>query len=117
MASAEDENAAFLLVTTVIKAEHIVAVVVLRAAPDAATIFPKYPHEKGRFAVVLEVEGAPPAQPARAGECLPASGQTAFPAEETSTATQEALLQQPSACSQRSPKPVNDSSPMKNHGS
>ena len=74
MASAEDE-AAFLLVMTIAKAEHLVAVVVLREAPDAATIFSKYPHEEGRVAVVLEVEGVPPTKAARAGKRLPAVGQ------------------------------------------
>ena len=65
---------ASLLVTTITKAEHLVAVVVLGAAPDTATIFPEHPHEEGRVAIVLEAEGTPPAQPARTGERLPAAG-------------------------------------------
>ena len=45
------------------------------------TIFPKHPHEKGRSTIVLEVEGAPPAQAARAGKCLPAAGQGHVPGD------------------------------------
>ena len=50
-------------------------VVVLRAAPDAAAIFPEHPHVEGHLAVILEVEGAPPAQTMCAGERLPAASQ------------------------------------------
>ena len=74
MAVAENKPA-FALVTAVAEAEHLTTVVVLRAAPDAATIFPEHPHIEGRIAIVLEVEGAPPAQAARAGKRLPAAGQ------------------------------------------
>ena len=64
-----------VLITTIAKAEHLLAVVHLGAAPGAATIFPEHPHIEGRPTVILEVERAPPAQAARAGKCLPATGQ------------------------------------------
>ena len=64
-----------LLVPTTAKAEHLLAVVHLGAASGAAIVFPEHPHEEGRVAVELEVEGAPPAQAARAGERLPTVGQ------------------------------------------
>ena len=67
---------ALILVTTVAKAEHLLAVVHLGAAPGAATIFPKHPYVEGRITVVHEMEGAPPAQAARAGERLPTAGQS-----------------------------------------
>ena len=66
---------ALILVTAIAKAEHLLAIVRLGAAPGAATIFPKHPHIEGRSTILPEVEGAPPAQGARAGECLPAAGQ------------------------------------------
>ena len=66
---------ALILVATITKAEHLLTVVRLGAAPGAATIFPKHPHIEGRSTIILEVEGAPPAQAARAGECLPAASQ------------------------------------------
>ena len=66
MAGAKDKPA-FTLVAAVAKAKHLTTIVFLRAAPDAATIFPKHPHIEGRSAIVLEVEGAPPAKAARAG--------------------------------------------------
>ena len=52
------------------------AVVVFRVAPYTETIFPKHPHVEGGVAIELEVEGAPPAQAARAGERLPTAGQS-----------------------------------------
>ena len=64
---------ALVLITTIAKAEHLLAVVDLGAAPGAATIFPKHPHVEGRITVVLEMEGAPPAQATRAGKRLPAT--------------------------------------------
>ena len=60
---------------TVTKVEHLFTIVRLRAAPGAATIFPKHPHIEGRSTVILEVERAPPAQAVRAGERLLAAGQ------------------------------------------
>ena len=66
---------ALILVTTIAKADHLVAIVVLGAAPGAATVFSEHPHIEGRSTVILEVERAPPAQAARAGERLPAAGQ------------------------------------------
>ena len=72
---AAEGRLALILVTTVTKAEHLLIVVRLGAAPGAATIFPKHPHIEGRSTIVPEVEGAPPAQAARAGERLPAAGQ------------------------------------------
>ena len=51
------------------------AVVVLRVAPSAATIFLEHPHIEGGITVELEVQGALPAQAARGGKCLPATGQ------------------------------------------
>ena len=74
-AAGAEGKSTFTLVTTVAKAKHLAAVVVLRAASDAATIFPEYPHVEGRVAVVLEVEGAPLAQAACVGKRLPAVGQ------------------------------------------
>ena len=74
MAGAEG-TPAFTLVATVADTKHLTAVVVLRAAPDAAAIFPEHPHIEGRVAIVLEVEGSPPAQATRAGKRLPAAGQ------------------------------------------
>ena len=47
-----------------------------RSASGAATVFPEHPHVEGRVAVELEVEGAPLAQAARAGERLPTAGQS-----------------------------------------
>ena len=38
---------ALILVSTVAKAEHLLAVIHLGAAPDLATIFPKHPHVEG----------------------------------------------------------------------
>ena len=73
MAGAEG-GPAVTLVAAVAKAEHLIAVVVLGAAPDAPTIFSEHPHIEGRVVVVFEVEGAPPAQAARAGKRLPAAG-------------------------------------------
>ena len=63
------------VITAIVKAKLAIRTAVLGAAPCAATVFPKYPHVEGREAVVLEVEGAPPAQPPPAGKCLPAMGQ------------------------------------------
>ena len=65
--------------TAVIKAKLIAVLVVFGEAPCAAAIFPKHPHVEGRDAVVLEVEGAPPAQATRAGKRLPATGQGHVP--------------------------------------
>ena len=56
--------------------------VVFRAAPSAATIFPKHPHVEGGIAVELEVQGAPAAQATRAGKRLPAMGQGQAPGRE-----------------------------------
>ena len=67
---------ALILITTIAKAEHLLAVVDLGAAPGAATIFPKHPHVEGRVTVILEMEGAPPAQASHAGECPPTTGQS-----------------------------------------
>ena len=67
---------ALIFITTIAKAEHLLAVVHLGAAPGAATIFPKHPLIEGRITVVPEMEGAPPAQAARGGECLPTVGQS-----------------------------------------
>lgn len=66
---------ALVLITTIAKAEHLLTVVNLGAAPDTATIFPKHPHVEGRITVILEMEGAPHAQAARRGKRLPATGQ------------------------------------------
>ena len=44
-----------LLVPTIAKAEHLLAVVHLGAASGATTIFPEHPHEEDRVAVELEV--------------------------------------------------------------
>ena len=54
-------------------------IVVLRAAPSAATIFLEHPHVEGGIAVELEVQGAPPVQTTRAGKRLPAAGQGQAP--------------------------------------
>ena len=108
---------AFILVTTIAKAEQLVAVVHLGAAPGAATIFPKHPHVEGCITVVPEMEGAPPAQAARVGKRLPAGARAMFPMTETSTATHEALLQQSSACGQSPPGREVGSSPAKKRGS
>ena len=51
------------LVTTVSQAELVVAAAVLGVAPCAATIFPKHPHEEGRDAILLKVEGTLPPRP------------------------------------------------------
>lgn len=67
-------KAALVLVASVAKAEYFVALAVFREAPGAVTIFPEHPHEEGRNTVVFEVEGAPPAQAACAGKCLPSAG-------------------------------------------
>ena len=74
--SAPKGRLALILVATVPETEHLLTIVRLGAAPGAATIFLKHPHIKGRSTIVLEVEGAPPAQAARAGERLPAAGQS-----------------------------------------
>ena len=93
------------------------AVVTLGATPCAATIFPKHPHVEGGIAVKLEVQGAPPAQArVRANICQPRA-KAMFPTMEISTETQEALLQQPSACSQSPPGPEAGSSSTKKRGS
>ena len=55
------------------------AVVILRATPSAATIFPEHPHVEGGIAVELEVQGAPPDQTTRAGKRFPAAGQGQAP--------------------------------------
>ena len=68
---------ALLLIMTVTKAEHLLTIVDLGAAPDAATVFPKHPHVEGRVTVILEMEGAPPAQATRAGKRTPTAGQIA----------------------------------------
>ena len=65
---------ALILATTVTKAEHLLTIVRLGAAPGAATIFPKHPHVEGRITVIIEMEGAPLAQAAHGGECLPTTG-------------------------------------------
>lgn len=65
-----------ILVPTITEAEHLLAIVHLGAASGAAAVFPKHPHEEGRIAVKLEVEGALPAQAARAGEHLLTAGQS-----------------------------------------
>ena len=67
---------ALILVMTIIMDEHLLAVVDLRAAPGAATIFPKHPHVEGCITIVLEMEGAPPAQAAHVGERMPTTGQS-----------------------------------------
>ena len=54
-------------------------VVVLRATPSAATIFPEHPHIEGGITVELKVQGAPLAQTKRAGKRLPAAGQVQAP--------------------------------------
>ena len=56
---AAEGRLALILVAIITKAEHLLTVVRLGAAPDAATIFPKHPHIEGRSAIVLEVEGTP----------------------------------------------------------
>ena len=72
---AAEARLALVLIATINKAERLLAVVRLGAAPGAATIFPEHPHIEGRFTIVPEVEGAPPAQAARAGERVLATGQ------------------------------------------
>ena len=72
---ADKGGLALVLVAAVPEAKHLLAIVHLGAAPSAVTIFPKHPHVEGRSTFVPEVEGAPPAQAARAGKCLPAAGQ------------------------------------------
>ena len=72
---ADEGGLALVLIATVPKAEYLLTVVRLGAAPGATTIFPKHPHIEGRSTIVPEVEGAPSAQAARAGERLPATGQ------------------------------------------
>ena len=67
---------ALALVAAVAEAEHLLAVVHLGAASGATTVFPEHPHEEGPVTVELEVEGAPLAQAARAGERLPTAGQS-----------------------------------------
>ena len=52
---AAEGRLAFVLAATVTKAEHLLTIVRLGAAPGAATIFPKHPHVEGRIAVELEV--------------------------------------------------------------
>ena len=78
---------ALSIVTTVVKAKLIVAATVFRAAPCTTTFFPEHPHVEGREAVVLEVEGAPPAQVARGGAnvCQPRV-RAKLPTAEISTA-------------------------------
>ena len=48
---------------------------ILGAAPCAAAVHPEHPHKKGREAIVLKVEGAPPTQDSCTGERPPTSGQ------------------------------------------
>ena len=50
------------------------AVIILRAAPSAATIFLEHPHIEGGIAVEFEVQGAPPDQTTCMGKRLPAAG-------------------------------------------
>ena len=59
---------------TDVKAKIIVAAAIFWAAPCVAVVFPEHPKEEGRKAIILEVEGAPPAQAPRVGECLPTMG-------------------------------------------
>ena len=60
-------------------AGFLAAVVVLRAAPCAATIFPEHPHVEGGIAVKLKEQGAPPDQTTRASKRLPAAVQGQAP--------------------------------------
>ena len=62
-------------------AEHLLVVIHLGAAPGAATVLPEHPHIESRVAVILEVEGAPPAQATRAGKRLLAPGQDHIPGD------------------------------------
>ena len=48
---------ALILVMAIAKAEHLLAVVHLGAAPSAAIILPEHPHIEGRVTVILEMEG------------------------------------------------------------
>ena len=54
-AVAAEGRLALILVATVTKAEHLLTVVRLGAAPGAAAIFPEHPHVEGGIAVELEV--------------------------------------------------------------
>ena len=72
---AAEGGLALVLVATVPKAEYLLTIVRLGATPGVTTIFPKHPHIEGRSTIVPEVEGAPPAQAVRTGECLPTAGQ------------------------------------------
>ena len=67
----------FILVSA--GAGQAAAVVVLRAAPGTATIFPEHPHLEGGVTIELEVHGTPPAQAARAGKRLLAVRQGLVP--------------------------------------
>ena len=67
-------NHASVVLSIIVGVGFPAAVVVLRAAPYAATIFPKHPHVEGGIAVKLEVQGAPTAQATRAGKHLPTAG-------------------------------------------
>ena len=75
--SAADHARAIVFI--VARAGPTTAVVILRAAPSAATIFPEHPHVEGGIAVELEVQGAPPAQTTRAGKRLLVAGQGQAP--------------------------------------
>ena len=55
------------------------AVIVLGAASSMMVVFPEHPHVEGGVAVELEVQSASSAQAARAGKCLPATGQGCLP--------------------------------------
>ena len=55
------------------------AVVVFRATPGTATVFPEHPHVEGGVAIKLEVQGAPPAQATHEGKRLPAACQSPIP--------------------------------------
>ena len=66
---------ASLLVTAVAKAEHLIAILVFMAAANTAAMFSKHPHVEGCIAVIIEEEGAPPAQTTRTGKRLPAPSQ------------------------------------------
>nr|XP_020159471.1 uncharacterized protein DKFZp434B061-like [Aegilops tauschii subsp. strangulata] len=67
------------IVAAVVKAKLIVAAAVFGAASCTTAVFPEDPHVESREAIVHEVEGAPPAQAAWAGERLPAAGQGHLP--------------------------------------
>lgn len=64
-----------VVIMTIIKAKLIVVAAIFGAAPCAVAVFPKHPHIEGLEAVLLEVEGAPPAQVVRVGKRLPSAGQ------------------------------------------